>query len=81
MEDAIIDQKRKLKIQTLKKLKRSLKDNFKGTPGGIMAIIAVEKQLIKLEGLEAPTKVEITGEGGGPIEHAIIEWGNKKISL
>lgn len=57
-EDVILNQKRRLKAESLKKLKRSLKENFKGTPEGIRAILAVEKELIALEGLAIPIKIE-----------------------
>lgn len=81
-EDAVVEQKRKLKIQSLKKLKRSLKETFKGTPGGIRAIISVERELIKLEGLAPATKVEVTGKEGGPIvTKRIIKWGETEIEV
>lgn len=54
----VIDRKRRIKIMSLKKLKRSLQDRYKGTPQGINAVVAVEKEIIKLEGLEVPKKLE-----------------------
>ncbi len=65
-EDELIDQKRKLKIESLKKLKRSLKDNHKGTPEGVRAILAVEKEIIQLDGLRKPVKLEIGNPKGQP---------------
>jgi hypothetical protein len=50
-ETAGVEERRLLKIQELKHLKRSLKDPFKGTPGGIQAVLAIEKEIIKLEGI------------------------------
>jgi hypothetical protein len=66
--DETIEQKRRLKIQSLKKLKRSLKDQYKGTPKGITAVLAVDKEIIKLENLRPAEKIEVTGKNGAPIE-------------
>lgn len=69
-EDQIISHKRKLKVESLKKLKRSLLEKYKGTPEGIKAIIVVEKELIQLEGLAMPLKVQnqMLGADGKPID-------------
>lgn len=67
-EDEDIVSKRKLKVQELKQLKRSMKEPFKGTPAGIRAIVAIEKEIIKLEGIAMPIKIETTGKDGGPIQ-------------
>lgn len=58
-EQEVLDKKRAMKIMSLKKLKRSLQERFKGTPQGISAVLGVEKELIKLEGLETPQKIEV----------------------
>jgi hypothetical protein len=63
-----VDEKRKLRIQSLKKLKRSLKEQYKGSPAGIFAILAVDKEIIKLEGIDPAIKIEHSGKGGGPIQ-------------
>lgn len=63
-----ITQKRQLKIQQLKQLIRSLQEKYKGTPEGIRAIVAVEKEIIKLEGIAAPLKMEHSGVDGQPIQ-------------
>lgn len=63
-----LENRRRLKIETLKKLKRSLNDKWKGTPAGIRAIIAVEKEIIILENIRPATKVQLTGKNDGPIE-------------
>lgn len=68
-----LDQKRRRRVEALKKLRRSLKDNYRGTPEGIRAVVAVEKELIKLEGLELPRKVELTGKGGQPIQTQVVD--------
>lgn len=67
-ERQVIDHKRRLKVQSLKKLKRSLDPKFKGTPQGIHAIMAVEKQIIALEQLEPARKLELSGVNGSPIQ-------------
>jgi hypothetical protein len=63
-EKQLVDHKRKLKVHTLKKLKRSLRDNHKGTPAGIRAILSVEKEIITLEGIRPALKVELSGKDG-----------------
>lgn len=50
---------RAMKVQSLKKLKRSLQERYKGTPQGIQAVLNVEKEIIKLQGLEPPKKIEL----------------------
>ena len=61
-EDVTIDLKREAKIAELKQIKRSLKEEHKGTPAGIRAIMAVEKEIIKLEGYVIK-KVDVTTNG------------------
>ena len=63
-EQAIIDHKRRLKVESLKKLKRSLQSQFVGTPAGMNAILRIEKEIITLEGLRPATKLELTGKNG-----------------
>jgi hypothetical protein len=63
-----VDERRRLRIESLKKLKRSLKEQYKGSPSGIFAVLAVDKEIIKLEGLDPAIKVQHTGAGGGPIQ-------------
>ena len=65
--DADISQKRKLKISELQQLKRTLQEKYKGTPGGIRAIMSIEKQIIEIEGLKPPTKVSLTDPDGNGI--------------
>jgi hypothetical protein len=64
-----LEEKRAIKVKELIALKDSLADNYRRTPAGVMAIARIENLLIKLEGLAAPTKVEVTGKDGKPIEH------------
>ncbi len=66
--DAEIDMetRRQAKIAELQQLKRSLKKDYKGTPAGIRAIMAVEKQIIRLEPYSVK-RVDVTS-GGEKIE-------------
>lgn len=57
--DVTIDLRRQAKIAELKQTKRSLKEEFKGTPAGINAITRVEKLIIKLEDLEPAKKHQV----------------------
>lgn len=66
--EAELAQKRQLKVSELQQLKRSLKEGFKGTPAGIRAMVAIDKEIIMLEGLRKPTKVELAGPDGQPIQ-------------
>ena len=59
IEGVNIDMKRELKIAQLKQLIRTLKDEYKGTPAGIQAIMAVEDKIIKLEGIELPKTIKL----------------------
>lgn len=63
IEGVNIDMKRELKVDELKQLKRSLSQEFKGSPSGIRAIMMVEKVIIQLEGLEMPKKIDLTTNG------------------
>ena len=49
-KDVSFELKKEAKIAELKQIKRSLKEKYKGTPDGIRAIMAVEKEIIRLEG-------------------------------
>lgn len=56
-----LDSKRSNRIESLKKLKRSLKPEFKGTPAGIRTVLMIERELIKLQGV-TPTEQMIEAE-------------------
>lgn len=58
-ESATIDQERSDKIARLQQIARSLKEEYKGTPSGIRAIMSVEKEIIKLKGLVVK-RIDIT---------------------
>lgn len=75
IEGVNLDMKRELKIAELKQIKRSLKEEYKGTPNGISAVMQVEKEIIKLEGIELPKNI-IVQAPVKPIEFKIIK--NKK---
>ncbi len=69
-ESAHIEQKRRMKIAKLNRLKRSLKDQWKGTPAGITAVLRVEKQIDELEGYKPARKIQVSGKDGQPIQVA-----------
>jgi hypothetical protein len=71
VEGVNLDMKREMKIARLQQLVKSLKDQYKGTPAGISAIMAVEKEIIKLEGLELPKKIQLQSSVP-PLELRII---------
>jgi len=50
-EDGSREDKRKLKVQELKKRINGMNNEYKGTPAGMRAILAYEKEIIRLEGL------------------------------
>jgi len=72
IEGVSIEMKRELKIAELKQLKRSLSQQHKSSPAGITAIMAVEKEIIKLEGIERPKQLEVQ-TSVKPIEFTIIK--------
>jgi hypothetical protein len=67
-EQVVVDHKRRLRIESLKKLKRSLKDTYKGTPNGIDTLLKIDKEISKLEGIYPATKLEVSGKDGQPIQ-------------
>lgn len=68
LPDVDIEQKRLLKIALLKQSKRTLKDEYKGTPAGLKVLLDYEKEIIKLEGLELPKKHIHEGNPEKPLE-------------
>ncbi len=67
--EAELTVKRKLKVLELQQLKRSLLGKYKGTPSGIFALMQIEKEIIKLEGLEMPKEHLLKGDTENPIKH------------
>lgn len=76
IEGVNIEMKREMKIAQLEQIKRSLKDQYKGTPAGISAIMAVEKELIKLQGLEPTKAIDLNVSNLSAIEFKVV-YGNK----
>ena len=70
-EDDSREDKRKLKVQELKKRINGMNNEYKGTPAGMRAILAYEKEIIRLEGLyfvESKSKNQIDAPGPIKIE-------------
>lgn len=61
-KDIDFELKKDAMIAELKQTKRSLKEEHKGTPAGIRAIMAVNKEIIRLEGYVVK-KIDITTKG------------------
>ena len=55
--DSDLETKRRIKIAELQERKRSLKEEFKGTPAGMKVLNDIDKMIIQLEGLNAPVEV------------------------
>lgn len=66
--DATLLEKRIIKEKELIALKEKLSRKYRGHPAGIMAIARIEGLIIKLMGLAAPAKVQVTGANDGPIQ-------------
>lgn len=60
-QDATIDieSRRSAKVAELQQLKRSLKEEFKGTPSGINAVGRIDKMIIRLQSLEPPRTLKL----------------------
>lgn len=76
IEGVKIEMKREMKIAKLQQIVRTLKDEYKGTPAGIQAIMSVEKELIKLEGLEIPKQINLQNSVK-PLELIVTNGNNK----
>lgn len=66
-ESISIEEKRHAKIAELKQLKRGMDEKYKSTPLGIRAIMAVEKEIIRLENIAPPRRVEVSGNPEKPL--------------
>lgn len=53
--------KRARRIESLKKMLRSLKPEYKGTPAGMRVVLQIQREIIKLEGV-TPTEQMIEAE-------------------
>lgn len=60
--DVDVETRRQAKIAELQQLKRSLKEEYKGSPNGIRAIMMVEKQIIRLEPYSVK-RIDVTTDG------------------
>ncbi|WP_445454094.1 hypothetical protein [Flavobacterium sp. 25HG05S-40] len=78
IEGINIDMKRDMKIAQMKQLVRTLKDEYKGTPAGIQAIMAVEKEIIKLEGLELPKDINLSMDKVTAVKFKVIHAATGK---
>lgn len=91
--NASLAEKRALKIEGLKKLKQSLRADYTGTPMGIRTLVAIDKEIIKLEGLAPPSPKKKGGltphdsgdtsaaDGEAGAEKKFIQWGDRMIEV
>lgn len=68
IDETKLEEERDLKIVQLQETRRSLRKEYVGTPQGILAQLAVDKEINKIKGNYAPAKVEMTGKDGQPIK-------------
>ena len=54
-----IETKKRIKIAELQERKRSLKEEFRGTPGGMKILNDIDKMIIALDGLNTPVEVNL----------------------
>ncbi|MCZ8144877.1 hypothetical protein [Flavobacterium sp.] len=66
-----IDAKREMKIARLQQLTKSLGEEYRKTPSGLRTILAIEKEITKLEGINLPKKIQIQ-EALPPLEIKVI---------
>jgi len=78
IEGVKIDMKREMKIAKLQQLVKTLKDEYKGTPQGIQAIMAVEKEIIKLEGLELPKDINLNMDKVTSVKFKVVHAATGK---
>lgn len=71
-EDELLEHKLRRKILSLNRLKNTLKNEFHGTPQGLRAVLAVEKEIINLEKMGPVKKVEVSTPDGPLVEQQII---------
>lgn len=76
-----LKERRRIKVAQLQQHIRSLKETYKGTPAGITAIMAVEKEIIKLEGLAMPLKISPTDPDGNELKTQTFIIGGQKIEF
>ncbi|GLB53037.1 hypothetical protein NBRC110019_20770 [Neptunitalea chrysea] len=57
-----LENRRNAKIAELQQLKYTMKEEYAGTPNGIRAILSIEKEIMRLSGLDVQ-KVDVTSDG------------------
>lgn len=66
-QEATVEQKRSMRIAELQQDIRNMKPEFKNTPKGMAVILAIKKEINKLEALYPAHKVMIQGDKDNPI--------------
>ena len=56
------------KIAELEQRKRAMEQRFRNTPEGIRALNDIDKMIIRLQSLEPPKRIQISGDAQNPLE-------------
>lgn len=67
-ESITIDERRDSRIADLKQDLRTLDSKYKGTPAGLTTVLAIKKEISKLEGLYPAKRVQLSGDAENPLE-------------
>lgn len=78
--EATIDQKRRIQIAKLQREQNNMKEEFRGTPAGMRVILAIEKEINRLEGLIGPHRHIHSGDPEHPIEINNSEERERRIA-
>jgi hypothetical protein len=66
-----IEQERMFAIAKLVQRQKTLQDKYKGTPTGMNALLAIDKEIHKLRGMHLPRRHVIEGNPEQPISHTV----------
>lgn len=70
--EATIDQKRRMQIAKLMRDQSNMKEEFKGTPAGMRAVLAIDKEIHRLEAMIGPQRHIHQGDPDNPIEQVVV---------
>lgn len=66
--EATIDQKRQMQIDKLKRDQANMKEEYRGTPSGMRAVLSIDKEIHRLEAMINPKRHIISGDPDNPLE-------------
>lgn len=70
--EATIEQKRRMQIAKLMRDQSSMKEEFRGTPAGMRIILAIDKEIHRLEAMIGPQRHIHSGDPDNPIEQVVV---------